>query len=579
MANPQVRHSREELSGGQPCPSPPPDVESLGRPDVASRAYLSTIRQALPRLVGILGVSPWATSSPTLTSDASTASDGHSPTGRSGRGDHRLRSDAALALGMFCELEPTIEGKAYYRECVRASVICWQLSLCGEGRPIDVSSARPGTGCASTVAAIIELLSESARFQTPELIGDIGRHCHWLAGQPAGDARDQAATVLALIGGATLVRDTELLTLGRRRLDQLLAGQDAEGWFPEAGGELRLQRMPGMIQTLASIYARTRSEDLRDALTRAVEFLAQVSAPPFAPYRPSSGLEPIATGVHGYELLASANPAAAGLARCVRQQCSAPGVWSNTICSDSMVAKLCVAFIMAAEGPALHLRESGDGSAARRKTIHFSRGGVSVYDRPDYRAVVDVKRGGGLRVWWRSGAAPIEDRGLISISSGPCTQGGEPGRTLKLRQSDHACAATGEWFITDLPWPPGDEPTAAVGRYAIPSKNAVRGLARLGGYLRSLVRRLLRKRVLEDRFSRVILFRDGAIDVRDRIWCSRPILSVICQDHPLSPGGGIAPLVRRAPLYFAGGKRVRIDRTYASADASQQPRPLVTYKS
>ncbi len=492
---------------------------------------------------------------------------------------HEQRTTAALALALLCELDPGMEGKAYYRECVRAALIRWQLSLTGGGKPAARSLARAGRACAATVGAVIELLSESARFQRPELLEDVHRHCAWLARLSVGAGRDEAALVHALISGAALVRDAQLLSIGRRRLQALLDSQSPEGWFPEGDGRLDVTRLPLLFVRLAKVYAHTRWEILREPLRRAVEFLSCAAPPGFASNRWEGGFESVSIGACGYELLAATHAGSAYLARLVRRQCSAPNPWAGTSCTDLMAAALCAELAMAAESPAAELTSSVDAGCPVGGAVHFREGGVSIYDRPGYRAIVDVRRGGALRVWWRNGEPPLDDGGIIAVWSRSYGFSSEAHRGLRQRQADNACATAGNLRHR---FPTGEQrglnssviPAPARAACRLVLSNLRNGVARLLARLRACLSAASRGQTYRygERFSRVILFGDDTVRVRDRIRSRTPSLSLICQDRPPAEGHEIAPLSRRPPLYYAGGRRTQIDRTYGRDERTSPQR-------
>lgn len=532
------------------------DADASAGAKAASQAYLDTVRQCLPRLIRIVGATPWTATSPTSANTASAR-------------DHEQRSAAALAVALLCELDSRIEGKGYLRECVRAALIRWRMSLTGSGTPGARPLVRSGLRCAAAVGNIIELLNESARFQTPELVDDIRRHCAWLSRLPVAKGRDEAALIHALIGAAALARDPKLLAIGRLRLGGFLDTQSPEGWFPQGDCRLDLPRLPSLFQTLASVYARTKWDTLRKSLHRLVEFLVCVSPPDFVSDAHTGAFESVTDGAYGYELLAPAHGGAAFLARLVRRRCGASDRWSGTICTDLAAARLCATLAVAARYPALELKTGADVGCPVGGGVHFHHGGVSVYDRAGYRAVANAREGGALRVWWRSGKPPLDDGGVVVVSAKSFGYGN---RSVKRHQGDNACASAGSLVRSKCNYPRGVRRALQwVCGGALPP-SVCRMVARLAVRLRWVRGRVSLRRPPRERFSRVILFRDDTVRIRDRVWCRKSSLCVICQARPpVEQHHEAVPVSRRCPVYYTGGRQTQIDREYRSGTLIHPP--------
>ena len=235
-------------------------------PVAGSETYRDAARACLPRWLRMLGPAPWL--------------NGPGRFGQGQEGQTRapyVRQAATLAIALTNEMDYARPDADYLRECVRASLIHWQLSLRSDGRPAHRHFRRSPLQGAVT-GCVVQLLTETSGFQTDGLLADLDRHLHWLAGNPPQTPWIEAATVGALADGALLVRRRALLDTARRRLRSLLARQNEEGWFPERGGA-DLGRLSLTVDTLARLQRHNDWEELSDPLHRALSFLRHVVHP------------------------------------------------------------------------------------------------------------------------------------------------------------------------------------------------------------------------------------------------------------------------------------------------------------
>ena len=236
-------------AAAEPCYGPP------GQPDQApdSSVYDELADRAWPRWLRALGATPW------LEDGVLRGRPVDLPASAL-----LTRQAATLALALLCEHQPARQDRPYLRQCVRASLIHWQLSLRGDGRPAR-KPLRKSPLHGAIVGYITRLLCETSGFQNPMLLGDIERQLRWLARRPGTMPWLEASTIAAFVDGAVLARDAKLLAIARSRLGDLLLLQDEDGWFPERGGP-HTGLLTITIDGLAHAYRETGWSELEEPL-------------------------------------------------------------------------------------------------------------------------------------------------------------------------------------------------------------------------------------------------------------------------------------------------------------------------
>ena len=129
------------------------------------------------------------------------------------------RQRAALATALVCEFDDQFTDNAYLRECVRTSLIQWQLSLGTDAAPAHRRTRRDPLH-AAIAGTIVQLLSHTRGFQTRTLLNDVERHLRWLSRRPFATAWLEASAIGALVDGTVLIRDSSFLSIARRRLGE-----------------------------------------------------------------------------------------------------------------------------------------------------------------------------------------------------------------------------------------------------------------------------------------------------------------------------------------------------------------------
>lgn len=557
----------EHKEVGVALAAPPTDNAEGLMPDSASSpsvahsvspgrsVYLDVARAWLPQWLRLIGPSPWyhggVSRCSKIPTDASTT--------------YRQLS-AVLATGVLSEVDVRRPDHAYLCECVRVSLIRWQLSIRGDGQP-SAGHMRRNPLRAVIAAQIVQLLSETAGFQTDLLLEDLARHLAWLKCLPPHPPWLEASLIVAMADGALIVRDAELLRLARARLDGILESQDEEGWFPERGGA-DIGRLSLTVDTLARVYRQTGWDELRDPLRRAVSFLARFINIDGSAGGCYSACDTAFVSPYGLELLASSLPEAVAPALAWRRRCM--NLPPDRICalSDDVYAALGASVMLSAVSAEPRLSESNDVLCPQDDSMQFPGAGLSVVSNGSYRAVVSWKRGGALHVAWRNGAPAIEDAGVVVIHAhGTRT-------VIGPRLCDRSQVTESSVVSSSI-----------LGRASRVNAGPLEGLRRwsrskVQNWRQSRTRRPgVRDRargldyhmLAHDWCTRRITFGDDTVHIHDRVRCRLPCESVVVQSPTIEPRGlfvNVTPTDRigRPPIFVNGGRRVDITRIYRNGE-------------
>ncbi|MGD2107880.1 MAG: hypothetical protein PVI86_00680 [Phycisphaerae bacterium] len=475
------------------------------------------------------------------------------------------RQAATLGIAILCELDPGVPGEPGLRELVRSSLVRWQLSLRGDGVPLKWRSrSHPLRG--AILACVVQSLSESTGFKNESLFGDVGRHSDWLLRRPPSTPWIEAATVCAVADAAVLLREKTLLAKARKRLSALLALQHDEGWFPECGGP-DIGSLSLTVDALARVGAQNHWTEVDAPLIKATRFLAHFVHPDGSAggcygTRGTGFVTP-----YGVELLAAADAHAAGLAHTCRRLCHGLRALHLTALSDPLAAAWGSSLLLAAATAPRELPRSPTRPCDSTGHARFHDAGIAIYSTKAYYAVVNQRRGGAVRVTFRSGAQTLDDRSVTVVSSGQ-----------KCKHAfDHVCSRS---TVTGLSVTCATTFDRASSTGAARPRRLRRSVERIMPRLsaKPLVRRCrarkpkrTRPRMRQaDTFRRKITFGDDWIEISDEVRARRRFDAVIYQS-PVTGGGfsvpiGAAPQHLPAPIVGPGGNQSRLTRLYVDGE-------------
>ncbi|MCH8146904.1 MAG: hypothetical protein IH987_02790 [Planctomycetes bacterium] len=469
------------------------------------------------------------------------------------------RLSATLAVGMMLEHDPAAQGNELLDDCVRRSLIHWQMSLRCDGRPFH-RRADSRRWHAINADLIAHLLNETSTFHNPMLLDDFGRHLRWLAAGPRYGPSVEAALVIAMATGALIVRDVKLLGIARERLATLLSAQTEGGWFPERGGA-DLGRLSYVIDSLARLYAHHEWQEVLSPIERAIRFLFSFVPPDgrMGGCFNSCGTEFVSP--YGMEIMASRVPEAATFASSARQRCIQ---WTSdkfSCWSDETIALMAPRIVAASTAAAHRLPVGAAWPWMTNSHQHFPEAGLSVHVTDAYHVVVAARRGGALHLTWRSGAPPLVDAGIVVV----CAHSARTSSSGRLRREPIVGARR---VFCESVLRRGDRDQDPVS--AKTGRETDRNSALDDGWDRTSSNKRTRWSagrvgdLAHDTCSREIRFDDETVSIRDVVRCRLPCQVVVCQlPHPAASEPTVT---ERAPIYITGGKQVTIERSYRGGE-------------
>jgi len=517
--------------------------------------YTRLLSAALPQLLHVVDPAPWR--------------HGAVPEGdqfaRSARVGFR-RLSATLAIGTLRELQPGRADRDYLAEVVRSSLIRWQLSLRGDGRPLHRRSlASPFHG--ATVGRIIHLLGETSAFQTPMLLDDIERHLAWVSRRRVTAPWLEAAAICAMAEGAVLVRDTRLLARARERLSGLLCMQHAEGWFPENHGA-DIGRLSLTVDALARLYHQCEWHELHDALRRSFGFLTHFvhsdgGVGGCYSTRSSAFSSPLAG-----ELMAREFPESAALARAWRCRCRAHSSERLLGYDEDRAAAIAAGVAMAATCAERTWRKVSELPCDGNARVRFPAAGLTVISTKSYYAVVNGRKGGAIHLSWRDGGPPVIDGGLTVIYPHRWRSSASMDGRTRVESSENSVRVRGVFRRSG-------ERHGCVEKWWRRVKDALRASRRSPVATPPGTGPSEHSWASRDHFEREVTFGEDWIRISDQVHCRLPCQAVICQSPPprqydwLGSTDPDEPCLR-APLFFDGGRNVTITRCYRNGELAEK---------
>lgn len=566
--------------------SPRPTAELQPTPE--GSVYIDLARTLLPRWLRLLGPTPWLEHRTVRT-----------PTSCLTAAALYRQQAATLAIAILCELDGQRADRAYLAEFVRASLVRWQLSLRGDGRPAR-RSHRQSPLCGVTFHYLVQLLSETSGFQTGLLLKDVENHGRWLARRRRQTPWIEAATVCALADYAPLVRDSRALKRARRRLEALLMLQDEEGWFPERGGA-DIGRLSLTIDALARLYRQSGWGELKEPLHRALRFIVHFVQPDGTIGGCYNSCDSALVSPLGFELLADEFDEAASLAVVCRRRC-AELPWDQLYgCDDTSCAVLGASAALA--GGSRLSDQRYDYPHDQSGVTRFPRSALSIFCTDSYRAIVAGPKGGAIQIVWRDEGATLNDPGVTVVYQHGLRAGGrgDPRTRHSVVASDagvNGSSVSCGGILRRIP---------AHRQRLIPWIKSISGRIRYATRLRRLERTanaessepLVRtacrtsettdklaqsepreddsgpaestafdmKGLAHDYYTRHITFGDNWVRIQDRVRCRLPCKTIVLQSAaPAGPstldaleGGGQTTNV---PIFVDGGRDVVTTRVY-----------------
>ncbi|MFQ5591898.1 MAG: hypothetical protein ACE5HE_12100, partial [Phycisphaerae bacterium] len=445
-------------------------------------------------------------------------------TGRTATSAHWQHA-ASVAVGLLVATGDDRPDSPLLRECVRTSLIKWQMSLRTDGSPAR-GWRRSGGLHGVTAGLICQLLTEARVFQTDLLLADVERHLRWLLGRSPRPSWTEAATISALADGALLVRDALLLGEARRRLEAFLRLQDDEGWFPERGGA-DIGCLSLTVDALARIHHQTRWGELREPLERLVRFLVHFVHPDgtFGGCYGSCGTGFLSP--YGVELLAPSSPTAATLALVCRERYHRLTAEHFAAWHDDLCTLLGPRVALAGTTAARRLPQASPCPYELKTYTEFPNAGLSIHVSPTCHVVVGGNNGGATHITWFSGAPSVEEPGITAVYQHGSRTSGRWSRSTNQRATPTSAVCSGvlrgseregrrswhmlrKWGWRNRRTSAGRKSSTAAAEHAGRNADGLAGAS----------------------FLREIFLADGTVVIKDTVRCRPPCQTILCRCPP-----------------------------------------------
>lgn len=483
-----------------------------------------------------------------------------------------LRQASTLGVALHYEDDQYKNEKQYIRECIRTSLIRWQFSLRSDGVPVS-PKWRQSLWYGMAAFQVIQLLREFADFQTPQLLKDIELHVRWLLRRLPQAPWLEANTIAAISESAPLIRDPEVLGLARIRLYRLLKRQNDEGWFPERKG-VDIGRHSMTIDALARLYRFHDWEELKEPLHHAIRFLTHFVQPGGHAGGCFGTCDSAMLCPYGLELLSLHYPDAAGLSLLSRQHLKNLDRRRLAQWSDNLKIMLGTNIALAAVHAPPTLQSNTQPLSQKKKHIHFSRSGLSIYQTDHYYAIVSGHKGGSLQVNWKKTGEVTEDQGIVVTYPQDVRISGrnDPRNHLQISPTEVSCSGILRRIkplrIRWNQWVSYFAQRLVVLYHSQKTRSNIHN------------REHANRRMAAKRFTRVITFGEDWIRIIDKVHSRPRCETIICQspvheqqsplvDHPNS-------FHRQPPIFIEGGRDITITRFYRDGQlVDQQDSPGV----
>ena len=525
------------------------DAESSVFPD--RTVYLDCARGLLRVWLWLIGPEPWFRST--------------DPRNAQFPNRQAIRQAATLAIALLREHDRTRPDDGYLREIIRVSLIHWQQSLTGNGRPKN-RTARMHPSQVLAASYVVRLLSETSDFGHSMILDDLRRHIPWLATRPRGTPLTEARMLSMLAEAGVLLRDRSLIDMAKNRVELLLGQQDDEGWFPGRSGP-NLNHLGLLVDALGGLYQQTGWSQLEEPLRRATHFLIQFVQPDgrlgtCGPARRAAYLYPF-----GVETLAATNPEAAALARVCRLQCISPHVTPLWAINGKLAAIMGASVSLAASTMSKKWNRIASYPHESEGRTRFPHAGVTILSTPIYHAIVGEKSGGALRVVWHRDRSVLHDSGVSVQGGRDLRQSGFQPVHVEENENDKTITTTSAIRrVRSSSAANFHDPTIlrSLRCWMIASWKSLRaGLRWFDGREHGSKKRVFRG----DRHVRKLTFGSESIRIEDQIHTALPTETIVCQASPpdgFSPYDHATTEVPSAlpPVFVAGGRHVAITRVY-----------------
>jgi len=323
---------------------------------------------------------------------------------------------SALASALSCEGRSEAYVDRSLISAVESALVGWQLSHGGDGRPRARILRRDSLTVASTYHVVV-LLSECEQFRTSLLMGDLAAHLEWLRSCSGFPPWIEARVVASLADGGTLLGDDSLIAAAESRAKSLCVDGGIPGWCGATTcGDLSL--VSAALDPLARTYSLYQWKFLGATIRAMGELLEFVADRAGAigglrnvlrlPFSLPFGITSIARSGFGCSGLALH-----GRAAIERVDASVLLSWG-----EDLVAMVGPSVALCLTKAPTGFLEEPTGQVLSDARRSEDDAGICVHRTESYDALVDLRRGGAVRIRWAGTGQTQEDHGLRAVFGG-----------------------------------------------------------------------------------------------------------------------------------------------------------------
>lgn len=226
---------------------------------------------------------------------------------------------------------------------------------------------------------------------------------------------------VAMLDAAELLGEERYRRRAEGMVARILREQSPDGWYNEYGGADPGYESLGIFH-LAVYWQRTGSREVLDSLRRSLEFYAYCAHPDGSVGGCYGSRHTSLYFPGGFEILAPHLPAAASIARYMREQLHRNNVVTPAISDAENLPALCYSYLEAArvtDSQAAVNRGSALPHQVLQGVRRFEHSGLCFAGGSSYYAAVQGKRGGVCRIFDKpSGRVTYEDAGYLIRARG-----------------------------------------------------------------------------------------------------------------------------------------------------------------
>lgn len=230
----------------------------------------------------------------------------------------------------------------------------------------------------------------------------------------------QTGAAIALLNLFLLTNDNKYLTASKEKISLLKQRQSAEGWFIEYGGP-DIGYLSLAIDYLSKYYIKTRDEQVGDILNRALSFIKNFIQPNLVAGGEFTSRNTEYLIPHGFEIFSKFNEDALFIAATVRKSLVTSNAFPHLF-DDRYFTYVGYTWLQAYMDSNADLdskvEEMINNHFDKYVTRYYEESGLMIINDKNKHLIVNVKKGGGFRLFDKKAEQTYSDSGVLVVSAG-----------------------------------------------------------------------------------------------------------------------------------------------------------------